>query len=174
MNSKGKVSGKRSALTTLFAAFFRFYLPLKTGWQLLGPVKLSVKVEYACRALAQIARLHGSGKLAQIENIARVEAIPANYLVQILSELKMGGLIVSRRGKKGGYALARPPDEISIYEVVKLLDGDVLDLGGTPAGLSGRRVRAAWQEIRRELETRARACTLDQLVVKSAEEMYYI
>jgi Rrf2 family protein len=137
-------------------------------------VKLSVKVEYACRALAQIARLHGSGKLAQIESIARIEAIPANYLVQILSELKMGGLIVSRRGKKGGYALARSPDAISVYEVVKLLDGDVLDLGGPPSGLSGRRVRAAWQEIRRELEARARACTLDQLVVKSAEEMYYI
>ena len=73
-------------------------------------MKLSVKVEYACRVLAQLARLHGCGELAHIEKLAKTEAVPANYLVQILSELRGGNLIVSRRGKQGGYALARAPD----------------------------------------------------------------
>jgi Rrf2 family transcriptional regulator, cysteine metabolism repressor len=137
-------------------------------------VKLSVKVEYACRVLAQMARLYGTGELAHIEKLARVEAVPANYLVQILGELRTGGLIVSRRGKQGGYQLARPPGSISLYEVVVLIDGDLLDIGSNPAGFSGRRVHQVWQDMRRVFEEQARAFTLDMLVVKSAEEMYYI
>jgi Rrf2 family cysteine metabolism transcriptional repressor len=140
----------------------------------IGRVKLSVKVEYACRVLAQLARLHGSGELAHIEKLAKTEAVPANYLVQILSELRAGGLITSRRGNQGGYTLARSPDSISLYEIVTLVDGGLLEMNNTPAGHSGRRVNLVWQELRRELEQRARAVTLDQLVVKSTEEMYYI
>src|SRR4051812_648737 len=93
-------------------------------------VKLSVKAVYACRVLAQIARKHGSGELAHVENLAEVEAVPANYLAQILSELREGGLITSRRGKSGGYLLARAPEEISLYDIVILVEGDVLEFGG--------------------------------------------
>jgi Rrf2 family transcriptional regulator, cysteine metabolism repressor len=137
-------------------------------------VKLSVKVEYACRVLAQLARMHGSGELAHIEKLAKVEAVPANYLVQILTELRTGGLIVSRRGKQGGYALARMPEAISVYEIVTLIDGGFLELSSTPAGFSGRRVSQVWQDLRRAFEERARQVTLDQLVGKGGEEMYYI
>jgi len=139
-----------------------------------GLVKLSVKVDYACRVLAQLARLYGSGELAHIEKLAKTEAVPANYLVQILSELRTGGLIVSRRGKQGGYTLARSPEAISLFEIVTLVDGDLLELGRVPAGHSGRRVNLIWQQLRRVLEEHTRAITLDQLVVKTAEEMYYI
>ena len=55
-------------------------------------VKISVKVDYACRVLAEMARLHGTGELARIEHLARTEAVPANFLAQILSELRNGGL----------------------------------------------------------------------------------
>lgn len=137
-------------------------------------MKLSVKVEYACRVLAQLARMHGSGELAHIEKLAKVEAVPANYLVQILSELRTGGLIVSRRGKQGGYALSRTPEAISVYEIVTLIDGGFLELNGSPAGFSGRRVSQVWHELRRAFEERAKAVTLDQLVGKGGEEMYYI
>ena len=88
--------------------------------------------------------------------------------------MRTGGLIVSRRGKQGGYVLARPPESISLLEIVTLVDGDLLELGHSSAGHSGKRVNMVWQELRRVLEERARAITLDQLVVKSAEEMYYI
>ena len=70
-------------------------------------MKLSHKLEYACRVLAQLGLTYGQGKLAHIETLASAEAIPANYLVQILNELRGAGLIVSKRGKQGGYALAR-------------------------------------------------------------------
>ena len=76
-------------------------------------VKLSHNLEYACRVLAQLARTHGQEKLAHIDELAEAEKIPANYLVQILNELRNAGLIVSKRGKQGGYALARAPERVA-------------------------------------------------------------
>jgi Rrf2 family protein len=75
-------------------------------------MKISVKVDYACRVMAELARLHGTGELAQIEHLARTEAVPANFLAQILGKLRTAGLITSRRGNLGGYTLARPPEDI--------------------------------------------------------------
>ncbi|MSU25352.1 MAG: Rrf2 family transcriptional regulator [Opitutus sp.] len=137
-------------------------------------MKLSVKTVYACRVLAQIARLHGTGELAHVEALARVEAVPPNYLAQILSELRDGGLITSRRGKTGGYALARAPGDISLHEIVTLVEGDVLEFGGDARGQSGRRVQRAWQGIRTALIEETKRWTLDQLVSREFEEMYYI
>jgi Rrf2 family transcriptional regulator, cysteine metabolism repressor len=137
-------------------------------------LKLSVKVDYACRVLAQLARHHGEERLAHIEELAEIEAVPANYLVQILSELRNGGLITSRRGKQGGYALARAPDKITLYDIVKLIEGDHLELGGNADGQSGKRVQQVWHEIRANLETRYRSYTLEMLVPRGPGEMYYI
>jgi Rrf2 family cysteine metabolism transcriptional repressor len=137
-------------------------------------VKLSVKVAYASRVLAQIARLHGTGELAHVEALAKVESVPPNYLAQILSELRDGGLITSRRGKSGGYALARSPEEISLYDIVTLVEGDVLDFGGDAKGQSGRRVQHAWRDIRAVVVEETKRYTLDMLVSHEIEEMYYI
>jgi len=137
-------------------------------------LKLSVKVDYACRVLAQLARHHGEGRLAHIEELARIEAVPANYLVQILSELRNGGLILSRRGKQGGYVLARPPEKITLYDIVRLIEGDLLELGGTAEGQSGRRVQQVWRDVRAALEAKTKGYTLDMLMAKGPGEMYYI
>ena len=137
-------------------------------------MKLSVKVDYACRVLAQMGRHYGTDELAHIETLAKAEAVPANYLVQILTELRNGGLITSRRGKQGGYTLARAPGEITLYDIIKLIEGDVLELGGQGGGQSGRRVAQVWREVRTALEAKCRSCTLDQLITKGGEDMYYI
>jgi len=137
-------------------------------------VKLSVKTVYACRVLAQIARMHGTKELAHVENLARVEAVPPNYLGQILSELRDGGLITSRRGKTGGYALARPPEDISLYDILTLVEGEALDFGADAKGRSGRRVQQAWQVVRAALIAETKRHTLDMLVSREVEEMYYI
>lgn len=137
-------------------------------------MKLSVKVDYACRVLAQLARGHERGELAHIEQLARVEAIPANYLVQILSELRNGGLIVSRRGKQGGYALARSPEEITLLDIVKVIDGDLLEITTAGDGQSGRRVNQIWKDVRASLEAKAKSITLDKFSAKVGDEMYYI
>lgn len=137
-------------------------------------MKLSVKVNYACRVLAQIARLHGTGELAHVETLAQSEAVPANYLAQILSELRDGGLITSRRGKQGGYALARPPEEITLLEIVKLVEGELLDSNDDAKGQSSRRMSQVWEDVRKTLETKLASYTLDKICAKTPEEMYYI
>ncbi|MDD2764521.1 MAG: Rrf2 family transcriptional regulator [Opitutaceae bacterium] len=137
-------------------------------------MKLSVKVDYACRVLAQLARHHGEGRLSHIEDLARIEAVPANYLVQILSELRNGGLITSRRGKQGGYVLSRPPEKITLYDIVKLIEGDLLEFGGNADGQSGKRVQQVWREVRAALEAKCKNYTLDALMTRGPGEMYYI
>lgn len=137
-------------------------------------MKLSVKVDYACRVLAQLARTYGSDELAHIEDLAKAEAVPANYLVQILSELRNGGLILSKRGKQGGYALARDPKTVTLFDILRLIEGDVLDLNASGEGFSGKMVDVVWQGVRATLEEKCRECTLDQMVNPNTEEMYYI
>lgn len=137
-------------------------------------MKLSVKVDYACRVLAQLARQHGSEELAHIEELAKLEAVPANYLVQILSELRNGGLITSRRGKQGGYALARDPEAITLLDIVEVIEGELLEITTAGSGQSAKHVNRIWKEIRESFEAKVRSYTLDKLVAKSPDEMYYI
>jgi Rrf2 family transcriptional regulator, cysteine metabolism repressor len=137
-------------------------------------VKLSHKLEYACRVLAQLARTHGQGKLAHIDALAEAEKVPANYLVQILNELRNAGLIVSKRGKQGGYALARAPERIRLDEIVAAVDGDLLEGNFEAEGHSGARVAAIWIEIGVEFKEKVSSYTLDAFVVDNDSEMYYI
>lgn len=137
-------------------------------------MKLSVKLDYACRALARMAIRLPSGELSRIEELAEVESIPANYLVQILGELRNGGLIESRRGKQGGYLLARAPGEITLREVIALVQGDVFSSVANTAGASGPTVAKAWKILQDCFEEKASGLTVKDLMPVSAEEMYYI
>jgi len=137
-------------------------------------VKISVKVDYACRVMAELARLHGSGTLAQIEHLAQTEAVPANFLAQILGKLRTHGLIVSRRGNQGGYTLARAPEEISLHDILMAVEGGCLHLSGNFQGRSGRRLKQVWDEIGADLTKRTKSYTLDRLSSKNPTEMYYI
>jgi Rrf2 family transcriptional regulator, cysteine metabolism repressor len=137
-------------------------------------MKISVQVDYACRVMAELARLHGSGELAQIEHLARTEAVPANFLAQILCKLRNGRLITSRRGNQGGYTLARAPEQISLYDIFMAVEGECLHLSGNFEGRSGHRVKQIWDEVRKGLVEKTRSVTLNQLAVKNPTEMYYI
>ncbi|MEY4940773.1 MAG: HTH-type transcriptional regulator CymR [Verrucomicrobiota bacterium] len=137
-------------------------------------MKVPVKVDYACRVMAELARLHGSGELAQIENLARIEAVPPSFLAQILIKLRDHGLVTSRRGNQGGYVLARAPDEISLYDILLAVEGQCLHLSGNFEGRSGRRLKQAWDEIGKSLAEKTKTYTLDRLCSKHPTEMYYI
>ncbi len=137
-------------------------------------MKISVKVDYACRVLAEMARLHGSGELAQIEQLARVEAVPASFLAQILGELRNGGLIISKRGIQGGYALAHPPEQVSLYDIMQVIDGELIEFSGNFSGRTGRRMKEIWTGLRTGLDQQARAITLDTFVTKAGSAMYHI
>lgn len=137
-------------------------------------MKVSVQVDYACRVMAELARLHGAGGLAQIEQLAKVESVPPTFLAQLLSKLRKAGLIQSRRGNHGGYALARAPEDISLYDILTAIEGHCLQLSGNFEGRSGRRMKQLWDEMAKDLAKRTQALTLDQFAGKKAEEMYYI
>ena len=137
-------------------------------------MKISVQVDYACRVMAELARLHGSGELAQIEHLAKTEAVPANFLAQILLKLRNHGLITSRRGNQGGYTLARPPEEISLYDILMAVEGQCLQLSGNFSGRSGRRLKQVWTEIGQGLTEKTKGYTLNKLTSKDPAEMYYI
>ena len=85
-------------------------------------MKLSKKSEYACLALIDLSELYDQG-LIKIEDICRRKDIPKKYLEQIFLILKGAGYIKSRRGVEGGYKLSKPPDQISIAEILRLMDG---------------------------------------------------
>ncbi len=137
-------------------------------------MKISVKVDYACRVMAELARRHSSGELAQIEQLAETEEVPASFLAQILGKLRTHGLIVSRRGSQGGFTLARAPEEISLYDILMAVEGECLHLSGNVAGRSGRRMKQVWEEIGAALVKKTKSYTLNQLATKQQAEMYYI
>lgn len=124
--------------------------------------------------MAELARLEGSGALAQIDHLARTEAVPANFLAQILGKLRTHGLITSRRGNLGGYRLARSPEQISLYDIMMAVEGDFLGLSGNFHGQSGRRLKQVWGEVRTAMAAKLKSYTLDQLAAKAPGEMYYI
>lgn len=137
-------------------------------------MKISVKIDYACRVLAEMARMHGSNELAQIDHLAKTEAVPANFLAQILGELRNGGLITSKRGIQGGYALARDPEQISLYDIVKVIDGELIEFSGNSEGRSGSVMKNIWGEVRHALEEKAKSYTLDTFIASQPGEMYHI
>jgi len=98
----------------------------------------------------------------------------ANFLAQILGKLRNAGLITSRRGNQGGYILARPPEEISLYDILMAVEGQCLQLSGNVEGRSGPRIKQVWDEISRDLVVKTRSYTLDQFASKGAAAMYYI
>jgi Rrf2 family protein len=87
-------------------------------------VKLSKRGEYALRALIDFGLAQSMGKpLLQVNELALKEDLPVKFLEQILMQLKAAGYLDSKRGKHGGYLLARPPEDIRIGQVVRLIDG---------------------------------------------------
>jgi Rrf2 family protein len=89
--------------------------------------QLSKRTQYSLRALYALARRHGQGPTL-IENLSRDEAIPKKFLEQILLSLKGSGLVASKKGKGGGYSLAKPPDEITLGSVIRLTEGPLAPL----------------------------------------------
>jgi Rrf2 family protein len=87
-------------------------------------MRLTKRGEYALRALIDLGIAQSVGRpMIQIAELARRENIPIKFLEQILVTLKEAGYLESKRGKQGGYLLAKPMEKITIGEVVRLLDG---------------------------------------------------
>src|SRR5690606_34666784 len=108
-------------------------------------MRLPLKTEYACQVLAQLARRHESGEVRQVEELAAAERLSPNYLVQILTALRQAGLVLSRRGKNGGYLLARPPGDITLADIATAMEGgSLIESSPGNGGASAGRVHEAW------------------------------
>src|SRR5215203_3258406 len=86
-------------------------------------ISITTKSPYAVRALAELAR-SGAGPVP-IGELAKRRDVPVQFLEQLFATLRRAGILKSQRGVKGGYSFAREPSEITVLEVVELLDGPV-------------------------------------------------
>ena len=87
-------------------------------------MRLTTKVRYGVRAMEELAAMYNKGPVS-VSSISKKESISISYLEQLLNKLKRGGLVESIRGARGGYVLARPPRDINVYDIIKVLEGDI-------------------------------------------------
>jgi len=85
---------------------------------------ISKKLKYALKAMEELTLAYGKGQVLTQE-IATNRSVPKKFLERILIDLRNGGLVKSKRGKDGGYQLARPPVEITIGEIMRIIDGPI-------------------------------------------------
>lgn len=83
---------------------------------------LSQKCHYALGAVLELAK-NDSPRPTKVSDIARTQRIPVKFLEAILSELKKGGFVESRRGSEGGYLLARPASRLTVGDIIRFVDG---------------------------------------------------
>jgi Rrf2 family cysteine metabolism transcriptional repressor len=130
---------------------------------------ITSKSPYAVRALSELARVGGAGPVP-IGEIARRRDIPVQFLEGMFATLRRAGLLQSQRGVKGGYSFARPPQEITVLDVVEALEGT---LGTEAAGQD-----EIWTESVEALRERLKATTIAEIAEREARQagaqMYYI
>ncbi|MFA6078739.1 MAG: Rrf2 family transcriptional regulator [Candidatus Omnitrophota bacterium] len=98
-------------------------------------MRITFKGDYALKAVLDLA-LHHEKELVTIHDMAKRIDAPIKFLEQVLSALKNGGFIESRRGSVGGYLLSRPPDKITVGEVVRFIDGPIEPISCVKEGYS--------------------------------------
>jgi Rrf2 family protein len=91
-------------------------------------MKLSLRGEYALRALIVLGLNYGDS-VVRIRSISEQQNIPKRFLEQILNDLKSAGVVESRRGVAGGYRLSKPPERISLAQVVRHIEGPLAPVG---------------------------------------------
>jgi Rrf2 family protein len=139
-------------------------------------VKLSVKSDYAARAVLGLAKRYAEGGAVRAEDLATEQGIPPNYLVQILIELKSQQIVKSQRGKEGGYLLAKAPGEITFGDVLRCVHGQVFDTPALNDPLCPEELRAVWRKVQVCLDETANEINFQKLLDESTdkEKMYYI
>jgi Rrf2 family protein len=148
-------------------------------------MKISSRCDYACRALAELAVHYRDRKPIQISLIARNQKIPEKYLVHILNLLRRQGLVASKRGKHGGYSLAKEPTRITLGQVIRQVDGPLISTAcvdeTTKEKCSQSDVcpfRPIWQEVDEVMGEVLDKITFEDIAEKMSapdkRRMYYI
>lgn len=129
-------------------------------------MRVSAKVDYALRACAELAAA-GEGPIKG-ERLAQAQEIPLKFLENILLDLKHAGLVQSQRGAEGGYWLSQPPEEISLADVIRAVEGPIANVRGLRAeqveyGGPAAPLREVWVAVRANLRSVLETVTLADL-----------
>jgi Rrf2 family protein len=130
---------------------------------------ITSKSPYAVRALSELAR-RGDAVPVPIGDLARARDIPVQFLEGLFATLRRSGILQSQRGVKGGYSFARPPSDVTILEVVDLLEGEL----GAEAAANGPIWTEAADAVRNVLSATTIADVAERETRDSAAPMYYI
>ena len=154
-------------------------IPILIGYETV--MRVSAKTEYACIAMLELAAQYGSNEPVRIRRIAERHDVPPRFLVQILLQLKGAGLVASVRGAAGGYHLVKPPQEVSLRQVMEVIEGspeeNVQTSSASPDSPAVKVLMQAWQEVsevqRKMLESISLADLLQRAKLQE-EQMYHI
>jgi Rrf2 family protein len=116
-------------------------------------MRLSARVDYALRAVVELAAEGGNGRDPAVrpvtaDRLATAQGIPPKFLESILLQLRRGGVVTAQRGPEGGYRLARPAGEISLAEIIRVIDGPLANVRGQrPEALGYQGAAVALQDV---------------------------
>jgi Rrf2 family protein len=133
-------------------------------------MQITRQADYAVRAVLYLARL-GSEQRAATSQIAQEQRIPPSFLAKIVSQLSVAGLLQTSRGARGGVSLAKPPEQISLLEVVEAIDGPIMlnecvsDGGGACTFSDDCPMRPIWCEVQMELVSRLKNTHFDRFLI---------
>jgi Rrf2 family protein len=94
-------------------------------------MRISAKADYAVRAVVELAAAEGD-KPIKAERLATAQDIPLNFLENILGELRHAGVVRSHRGAEGGFRLAKAPEEVTVADVIRAVEGPLASVRGGP------------------------------------------
>ncbi|MBN1590311.1 MAG: Rrf2 family transcriptional regulator [Pirellulales bacterium] len=145
-------------------------------------MKISAKNEYACIAMLELASRFGSDEPVRIRKIAERHGVPPRFLVQILLQLKGAGLVASIRGAAGGYRLIKEPSEVSLGQVMEVIEGGSRSsrgkvCSGSPDSPAVKVLLRAWKEVdavEREMLNKITLADLLERTQDDDKQMYYI
>lgn len=138
-------------------------------------MKVSTRGEYGMRAMVSLARHYGQGPVP-LTTLANDSAVPAAYLEQLMAPLRRAGLVVSTRGAHGGYQLSRPPSDVRVGEVYRVMEGPIAPMACVSEEsdedlcpmIDGCATRTVWLKVRDSIAAALDSTTLADLLREHA------
>jgi Rrf2 family protein len=137
------------------------------------PIQMSTRSRYGLRLMLALALNYGQG-ITLMKEVSRREGISEKYLGQIIIPLKNAGLVTSQRGAHGGYALSRPPEEITVRDVVVAIEGNITPVPCLEDPEACARVTSCvatrvWKKLAEDMEGSLSSFTLAELARQARE-----
>lgn len=128
-------------------------------------MRFSTKAEYGLKAMVNLAKAYPGQK--SIKTLADEESVSSKYLERLMGELRKNGLVLSEKGKSGGYVLSRKPKEIPVGAIVEILDGPIAPMKCSGAACAKNCISSSiWIEVENQIKKTLYKTTLKKLISK--------